>query len=64
MGAADDPLAVVDPGLRVRGLEQLYVADCSVMPVIPRGNTNLPAVAVGVAGRAAASSDPEQDSSA
>lgn len=48
MGAADDPLAVVDPRLRVRGLEQLYVADCAVMPVVPRGNTNLPAVAVGV----------------
>ena len=48
MGSADDPLAVVDPGLRVRGLERLYVADCAVMPVVPRGNTNLPAVAVGV----------------
>ena len=48
MGAADDPLAVVDPGLRVRGLEGVYVADCSVIPAIPRGNTNLPAVAIGV----------------
>lgn len=48
MGAADDPLAVVDPGLRVRGLDNLFVADCSVMPVIPRGNTNIPAVVVGL----------------
>jgi choline dehydrogenase len=48
MGAPDDPLAVVDSTLRVRGLDNLFVADCSVMPVVPRGNTNLPAVVVGL----------------
>jgi 5-(hydroxymethyl)furfural/furfural oxidase len=38
--------AVVDPQLRVRGLGGLYVADASVMPVIPRANTNIPTLMV------------------
>ncbi|KXP08755.1 GMC family oxidoreductase [Tsukamurella pseudospumae] len=45
MGIGDD--AVVDPALRVRGVTGLRVADASVMPVVPRGNTNAPAIMVG-----------------
>ena len=47
MGAATDPLAVCDGAGRVRGVDRLVVADCSLMPVVPRANTNLPAVIVG-----------------
>jgi choline dehydrogenase len=47
MGAASDPLAVCDGAGRVYGLEGVVVADCSLMPVIPRANTNVPAVLVG-----------------
>ncbi|TQS44780.1 GMC family oxidoreductase [Cryptosporangium phraense] len=38
MGAADDPLAVVDPSLRVRGLAGLRIADASVFPTVPSVN--------------------------
>lgn len=41
-----DDLAVVDPGLRVRGLSGLWVADASVMPSIPTCNTQAPTVAI------------------
>lgn len=47
MGAADDPLAVVDPEARVIGVEGLRVADTSVFPRITNGNLNAPAIMVG-----------------
>ena len=46
MGARDDPGAVVDNQGRVHGLSGLRVADASVMPAVPRGNTNLPTIMV------------------
>lgn len=47
MGRADDPGAVVDPMLRVIGVEGLRVADSSIFPRIPNGNLNAPSVMVG-----------------
>ncbi|WP_298429993.1 GMC family oxidoreductase N-terminal domain-containing protein [Ottowia sp.] len=42
MGRADDPLAVLDARLRVRGVDGLRVVDASAMPAITSGNTNSP----------------------
>jgi choline dehydrogenase len=41
-----DPLAVVDSALKVHGVSALRVVDCSVMPVLVSGNTNVPVVMI------------------
>jgi len=46
MGTAGDPLAVVDASCRVLGVENLVIADASVMPTIPTANTNLTVAAI------------------
>ena len=46
MGLSDDPVAVVDPQLRVRGVTGLRICDASVMPRIPGANTNAPTMAI------------------
>nr|WP_319516709.1 choline dehydrogenase [uncultured Cohaesibacter sp.] len=47
MGAKDDPMAVVDPDLKVIGVEGLRVADSSIFPRINNGNLNGPSILVG-----------------
>ncbi|MEP7703806.1 choline dehydrogenase [Paraglaciecola sp. 25GB23A] len=46
MGAIDDVNAVVDPHMRVRGLQGLRVVDSSVFPTLPNGNLNAPTIMV------------------
>jgi choline dehydrogenase len=46
MGRGDDPMAVVDSQLRVKGVGALRVVDASVMPTITSGNTNSPTLMI------------------
>jgi choline dehydrogenase len=55
MGA--DTGAVVDPALKVRGVQGLRVIDASIMPVMPNANTNAPAIMIGEKGADLVKSD-------
>nr|CAD7572698.1 unnamed protein product [Timema californicum] len=47
MGPPEDPATVVDPQLRVLGVQGLRVADCSIIPLIPASHTMAPAYMIG-----------------
>jgi choline dehydrogenase len=47
IGGPDDAMAVVGPDCRLRGIAGLWVADASIMPTIPQGNTNATAIMIG-----------------
>jgi len=47
MGRQDDPMAVVDPELRVYGLQGLRIADAGIMPEIPSINPMVTVLAIG-----------------
>lgn len=47
MGKASDKMSVVDEKLAVRGVKGLRVADCSIMPILHGGHTQMPAYGIG-----------------
>lgn len=47
MGPTNDKMAVLDEKLKVRGVKGLRVADCSVMPSLNGGHTQMPAYGIG-----------------
>jgi choline dehydrogenase-like flavoprotein len=46
MGPGTDKMAVVDPQLKVHGMDGLRISDCSVMPTLVSGNTNAPVMMI------------------
>ena len=50
MGSKSDPMAVVDPKLKVLGIDNLRVIDASIMPRVVGGNTNAATVMIGEKG--------------
>ena len=52
MGVENDPMAVTDARLRVRGVDGLRVIDASAMPAITSGNTNSPTMMIAEKGAA------------
>lgn len=47
MGTDENPMAVLDEKLQVRGVAGLRVADCSAMPTLHGGHTQMPAYGIG-----------------
>jgi len=50
MGPSNDSMAVVNPELRVYGIDGLRVIDASIMPTITSGNINAPVIMIGEKG--------------
>jgi choline dehydrogenase len=46
MGSSSDDFSVVDQRLRVHGMSNLCIADASIMPTVPRANTNLTTIMI------------------
>jgi glucose dehydrogenase (acceptor) len=46
MGKEEDPMTVVTPSTRVKGVKGLRVIDASIIPLIISGNTNVPTIAI------------------
>ena len=47
MGPESDPMAVVDNRLKMHGMDNLYVADASIMPTVTHANTNVTSIMIG-----------------